>query len=58
MEQLPRTRYSQEFRKQSVRFFKEGGLALRLDPINLNYLALLSRVNDYVRFIFYKYPSI
>ena len=28
MEQLPRTRYSQEFREQSVKFFKESGLAL------------------------------
>ena len=28
MEQLPRTRYSQEFREQSVKFFKESGLTL------------------------------
>ncbi|SDZ14012.1 transposase [Nitrosomonas sp. Nm33] len=28
MEQLPRTRYSHEFRKQSVKFFKESGLTL------------------------------
>ncbi|WP_430230820.1 transposase [Nitrosomonas communis] len=28
MEQLPRTRYSQEFREQSVKFFKESGLIL------------------------------
>ncbi|SDV99281.1 transposase [Nitrosomonas communis] len=28
MEQLPRTRYSQEFREQSVKFFKEIGLTL------------------------------
>ncbi len=28
MEQLPRTRYSQEFREQSVKFFKERGLTL------------------------------
>ncbi|SDY69507.1 hypothetical protein SAMN05421755_10409 [Nitrosomonas sp. Nm33] len=27
MEQLARTRYSQEFRKQSVKFFKESGAA-------------------------------
>ena len=26
MEQLPRARYSQEFREQSVKFFKESGL--------------------------------
>lgn len=28
MEQLPRTRYSAEFREQSVKFFKESGLPL------------------------------
>ncbi len=28
MEQLPRTRYSQEFREQSVNFFKESELTL------------------------------
>jgi transposase len=28
MEKLPRTRYSQEFRKQSVQFFKESSLKL------------------------------
>ena len=28
MEQLPGTRYSQEFREQSVKFFKESGLTL------------------------------
>jgi transposase len=28
MEQLPRTQYSQEFREQSVKFFKESGLTL------------------------------
>ncbi|SDX10131.1 transposase [Nitrosomonas communis] len=28
MEQLPRTRYSQEFREQSVKFFKESRLTL------------------------------
>lgn len=28
MERLPRTRYSQEFREQSVKFFKESGLTL------------------------------
>ncbi len=28
MEQLPRTRYSQEFREQSVKLFKESGLTL------------------------------
>ena len=28
MEQLPRTSYSQEFREQSVKFFKESGLTL------------------------------
>jgi len=28
MEQLPRTKYSQEFRAQSVKFFKESGLTL------------------------------
>lgn len=28
MEQLPRTRYGQEFREQSVKFFKESGLML------------------------------
>jgi len=28
MEQLPQTRYSQEFREQSVKFFKESGLTL------------------------------
>ena len=28
MEQLPRTRYNQEFREQSVKFFKESGLTL------------------------------
>ena len=27
MEKLPRTRYSQEFREQSVQFFKESGLS-------------------------------
>ena len=26
--ELPRTQYSQEFRKQSVKFFKESGLTL------------------------------
>ena len=28
MEKLPRTQYSQEFREQSVQFFKESGLTL------------------------------
>ena len=28
MEQLPRTQYCQEFRKESVKFFKESGLTL------------------------------
>ncbi len=28
MERLPRTQYSQEFREQSVKFFKESGLPL------------------------------
>ena len=28
MERLPRTQYSQEFREQSVKFFKESGLTL------------------------------
>lgn len=28
MEQLPRTRYSQEFREQSIKFSKESGLTL------------------------------
>ncbi|AKH38288.1 MULTISPECIES: transposase [Nitrosomonas] len=28
MEQLPRTRYSQDFRDQSIKFFKESGLTL------------------------------
>ncbi|SFM45653.1 transposase [Nitrosomonas communis] len=28
MEQLPRPRYSQEFREQTVKFFKESGLTL------------------------------
>lgn len=27
--ELPRTQYSQEFREQLVKFFKEGGLTLR-----------------------------
>ena len=28
MERLPRTQYSQEFREQSIKFFKESGLTL------------------------------